>query len=220
MIVRTNDDNLSNDHLTPERQTALAWMAAHEEIFGKPRTEAEVMKELREDPEAYQKYQTWSELFQQEFLGFCMGVQGMGATYDPVFKKICNPETHPERLTEFLSLCLGQALEIMQVLPNESNRLTEDGSLLVMDILIKLDTGALINVEIQRIGYLFPGARCACYSSDLVMRQYTQVRSQKKAEGKHAGISRFAGPIPALFQAGVQHRAAGGFAPRVSPNTT
>ena len=36
----------------------------------------------------------------------------------------------------------------------------------------------------QKIGYLFPGARCACYSSDLVMRQYSQVREQKRRENQ------------------------------------
>ena len=63
-------------------------------------------------------------------------------------------------------------------------RLSEEGSLLVMDILIRLESGALVNVEIQLVGYLFPGARCACYSSDLVMRQYSQVRSLRKKEGR------------------------------------
>ena len=56
--------------------------------------------------------------------------------------------------------------------------MTEDGSLLVMDILVQLEDGSYVNVEIQRMGYLFPGARCACYSSDLVMRQYTQARAK------------------------------------------
>ena len=85
---------------------------------------------------------------------------------------------------QFLSLCLGEKLHILKVLPNESKRLTEDGSLLVMDILVRLKSGALVNVEIHRIGYLFPGARCACYSSDLVMRQYSQVRETRRQEGK------------------------------------
>ena len=48
-------------------------------------------------------------------------------------------------------------MEILSALPNESSRLTEEGSLLVMDLLVRLKSGALINVEIQKIGYLFPG---------------------------------------------------------------
>ena len=35
----------------------------------------------------------------------------------------------------------------------------------MMDILVRLASGALVNVEIQRVGYLFPGARCTCYST-------------------------------------------------------
>ena len=60
-----------------------------------------------------------------------------------------------------------------------TGRIAEQGSLLV-----QLSDGSLVNVEIQRIGYHFPGARCACYSSDLVMRQYTQVREQMRKSGQ------------------------------------
>lgn len=104
-----------------ERLAALAWMAEHEEIFGRQRTEVEVREELCKDPELYQKFDRWNELWKKEFIAFCMGVQGMSLTYDPIFKKICSPEEHPERLKEFLSLCLGQDLEIVEVLPNESS---------------------------------------------------------------------------------------------------
>lgn len=39
-------------------------------------------------------------------------------------------------------------------------------------------------MEIQRVGYLFPGARCACYSSDLIMRQYAELKAKRRREGK------------------------------------
>ena len=55
---------------------------------------------------------------------------------------------------------------------------------MVMDLLVRLASGALVNIEIQRIGYLFPGQRCACYSSDLVMRQYTRVREECRRQKK------------------------------------
>ena len=106
------------------------------------------------------------------------------ARYDPVFKKIFDPQVHPSRLEDFLGCCLKQKVEILSALPTESIRLTEEGSLLVMDLLVRLCSGALVNVEIQRIGYLFPGQRCACYSSDLVMRQYTRVREECRRQKK------------------------------------
>ena len=152
-------------------------------LFGPEKTREHVMEEIRSQPEVFREFQKLSRQLQDELVEFAMGVRGLKVTYDPVFKKIFNPEIRPERLEEFLSLCMKKKVKILRVLPNESQRLTEGGSLLVMDILVQLESGALVNVEIQRIGYAFPGARCACYSSDLLMRQYSQVREAKRSQG-------------------------------------
>lgn len=173
--------NLSSNQ---KSQEAVAWMDQHSDVFGPSQTRQEVLEAVSQTPDVQEAYSRLSEELKEEFLCFCMGVQGMKITYDPIFKAVFDPEEKPERLEEFLSLCLGEHVKILQVLPNESKRLTEEGSLLVMDILIRLESGALVNVEIQRVGYLFPGARCACYSSDLVMRQYSQVRALRREEGK------------------------------------
>ena len=37
-----------------------------------------------------------------------------------------------------------------------------------------------LNVEVQKIGYSFPGQRSACYSSDLLLRQYKRVKGERK----------------------------------------
>ena len=81
-----------------------------------------------------------------------MGTCGLNLTYDPMFKEIFDPQRFPDRLEDFLSLCLGEEVEILSALPTESSRLTEEGSLLVMDLLVRLKSGSLLNVEIQRIG--------------------------------------------------------------------
>lgn len=154
------------------------------ETFGMPRTRAEVLEHLQADGFAYQQFLTLTEPLQQDFLSFCMGTRGAKLTCDPFFKFVFDPQKNPHRLEEFLSLCLGVKLSVVAVLPNESSRLSEEGSLLIMDILVRLESGALVNVEIQRVGYYFPGPRCACYSSDLVMRQYSQVQSNMKKKGK------------------------------------
>ena len=44
---------------------------------------------------------------------------------------------------------------------------------------MELGDGSIANVEAQRVGYNFPGQRCACYSSDLLLRQYKRVRGEK-----------------------------------------
>ncbi len=32
--------------------------------------------------------------------------------------------------------------------------------------------------EMQKVGYLFPGQRSACYSADLLLRQYKRIRGE------------------------------------------
>ena len=149
-----------------------------EEIFGPKLTEEEVMRMIQKTPGLYSKYLELSETLKSEFLEFCMGERGLNLTYDPMFKAVFNPQQYAYRLEEFLSLCLGEEVKILHALPTESSRLTDEGSLLVMDLLVQLESGALADVEIQKVGYLFPGQRCACYSSDLVMRQYSLVRAK------------------------------------------
>lgn len=48
-----------------------------------------------------------------------------------------------------------------------------------MDMVVELEDGSIVNLEVQKIGYKFPGARSACYSADLLLRQYKKVRSKK-----------------------------------------
>ena len=38
----------------------------------------------------------------------------------------------------------------------------------------------IANLEVQKIGYDFPGQRAACYSADLLLRQYKRVRDRRK----------------------------------------
>ncbi len=70
--------------------------------------------------------------------------------------------------------------EIYQVLANDSTRIADEESLLITDILVELSNGCLADIEVQKIGYLFPGQRAACYGADLLLHQYRRVRSEKK----------------------------------------
>ena len=92
--------------------------------------------------------------------------------------EIMNPEYAPERLNELLSLLLGEKVVIKEVLPNDSVRIADETSLVILDIVVELKDGSIANVEVQKIGYMFHGERAACYSSDLLLRQYKRVRSR------------------------------------------
>ena len=150
------------------------------QYFPMIREREDIEREIRENPKLLEKYREWDEEQQEEFLDYCTGVKGVKVLYDAFFKEIMNPENTPERLNELLSLLLGQSVTIKRVLPGDSTRLADEQSLLIMDILVELADTSLANVEVQKIGYRFPGQRSACYSSDLLLRQYKRVKGEKK----------------------------------------
>ena len=135
-------------------------------------------------------YETWDEKQQNYFLDICSGTRGVRMLYDSFFKEILNPDTVPERLEELLSLLLHQKVKILKVLPNDSTRIADESSLLIMDIVVQLEDNSIANVECQRIGYSFTGQRAACYSADLLLRQYKRVRSEKKKTFSYKDIKK------------------------------
>ena len=54
-----------------------------------------------------------------------------------------------------------------------------NGTFVVMDILVELEDHRIIDVEMQKIGYLFPSQRTSCYAADIIMRQYNRVKALK-----------------------------------------
>ena len=142
------------------------------------RKKEEIRQEIEENPKLHNKFDEWNREQQEMFLDFCSGVKGAKILYDSFFKEIMNPEYAPERLNELLSLLLGEKVVIKEVLPNDSVRIADETSLVILDIVVELKDGSIANVEVQKIGYMFHGERAACYSSDLLLRQYKRVRSR------------------------------------------
>lgn len=139
----------------------------------------ELLTEIRKHKDLSAFFDKWSAKNQEQFLNFCTGVSGIKFLYDGFFKELMNPEYTPERLNEFLSLLLKTKIKVREILPNDSTRITDKSSLLITDIVVELEDGSLANVEVQKIGYNFPGQRSACYSADLLLRQYKRVRGEK-----------------------------------------
>ena len=135
-------------------------------------------------------YKTWNEKQQKYFLDICTGARGVKMLYDSFFKEILDPDTKPERLEELLSLLLKQKVKILKVLPNDSTRIADENSLLIMDIVVQLEDGSIANVECQKIGYAFPGQRAACYSADLLLRQYKRVRGERGKKFSYKDIKK------------------------------
>ena len=158
------------------------------EYFPMIREREEVMAEIAKSGMLQTKFDGWEAEQQEDFLNICTGVKGLKLLYDGFFKEVMNPEYVPERLDDFLSQMLRQKVKVVKVLPNDSVRIADESSLLIMDIVVELEDGSIANVEMQKIGYLFPGQRSACYSADLLLRQYKRVRGEKKKKFSYRDI--------------------------------
>ncbi len=146
------------------------------------RERKELLLEIQRKESLKNLYEKLSREMKEEFINFCTGARGAKILRDSFFKEVMNPEYSPEHLEEFLSIVLKRRVKIVRVLPNDSTRIADETSLLITDIIVELEDGTLANVEIQKIGYAFPGQRSVCYSSDMLLRQYKRVRTKK---GKH-----------------------------------
>ena len=120
----------------------------------------------------------WTDARREEFLNWCSGAKGVKLLYDSFFKEVMNPEYAPERLNALLSVLLQKNVRVLKVLPTDSTRIANEQSLVIMDIVVELEGGGVADVEVQKCGYAFPGQRAACYSADLLLRQYKRVRDE------------------------------------------
>ena len=108
----------------------------------------------------------------------------MASKLKKYFPIIREKEEEPERLNDFLTHMLGQKVRVLKTLPADSVRIADVSSLLIMDIVVELEDGSIANLEVQKVGYLFPGQRSACYSADLLLRQYKRVRGETDEKKK------------------------------------
>ncbi|MDL2301376.1 PD-(D/E)XK nuclease family transposase [Lachnospiraceae bacterium OttesenSCG-928-D06] len=152
------------------------------ELFPMIQSREQVYENIHRSAMLSESFYEWKKEQQEEFLDFVTGAKGIKITYDCFFKEVMNPEYTPERLEHFLTVLFGCKVKISVVLPNDSTRIADEVSLLITDIVIELEDGSLADIEIQKIGYAFPGQRNSCYSSDLLLRQYKRARTEKKKD--------------------------------------
>ena len=146
------------------------------QYFSMIRSREQILLEIRSDPALNARFEALSEEAQKEFLDICTGEKGVKILYDSFFRSVMNPELYPDRLQSMLSCILGMEIASFHVLETSSFALGDVKSLVIMDIVVELLDGSIINLEVQKIGYDFPGERAACYASDLTLRQYARAR--------------------------------------------
>jgi hypothetical protein len=138
----------------------------------------QVVEELKKSPLYYQRFAHLTPEWKEKFLGYCTGKKSLPLTYDPFFKAMFNPDVYGERLSGLISSLLGVEVTVVRALPNEETMLGES-AMMILDVLVEMSDGSLANVEVQKTGYLFAGERMSCYSSDLVMRQYSRMKGER-----------------------------------------
>lgn len=156
-----------------------------QQYFPMIRTREEVYGEIQKKHELLMEFNGWDTIYQEQFLDFCSGARGIKMMYDSFFKKLMNPDSTPERMEDLLSAILRREIRILKVLPNEATNISDNKALMVMDIVVEMTDGSIANVEVQKVGYAFPGQRSACYSADLLLRQYMRVKSEKSKKREH-----------------------------------
>ena len=139
-------------------------------------TRQEVLENIEGNKELKTLFSSWKKKHQEEFLDYCTGARGVKILYDSFFKYVFNPDCHRERLNTLLSILLKKKVKVQEVLQNEHIQVAAEHSLLIMDIVVQMEDGSIANVEVQKIGYQFPGQRAACYSADLLLRQYKRMK--------------------------------------------
>ena len=160
------------------------------EYFPELLTREELQRRINGDKNLQEQFEAWSEEQQEQFLCMCSGERGLNVMYDFFCKEVLNPEYDPDRLESLLGVILQEPVHIVKVLPNDTVRIAEEGTLVVTDIIVELEDGSIANVEIQKIGYLFTGPRCSCYLSDMMLRQYKRVRRQRGKQFSYKDIKK------------------------------
>ena len=166
------------------------------DILGEPITEQEALALIKQatDSDTFRSFNIMEEACRRKLLQFLMGKSGLSITYDSVFKHVMMPGGTTDRLEQFLSVILGEPVQIKQILPQEGSQIAESGSFIIADIIVSTRDGSIMNVEIQKIGYHFPGERASCYTADMIMRQYNY-KAGSMAEIPDGGQSGKDGPV-------------------------
>ena len=151
------------------------------DILGTAITKAEAISLIKEETDAdtFRKFSLMDDAYREKLLRFIMGKNGLAITYDSVFKHVMMPGDTTKRLESFLSDIMDEKVQIEHMLPRDGSQISEQGSFIIADIIVRLQNGSIINVEMQKIGYDFPGERASCYTADMIMRQYNYLKNHK-----------------------------------------
>ena len=144
--------------------------------------ELSLLERLQQDETLLSLWNRLSQKVQNQFLEIDSGRRVPDLLNDTIFKGIFDPDEHRERLSRFVSSILGKRVMVLHSLTTEGHRHSMHSKGIILDLVVQFEGGSIGNVEIQRYGVAFPPQRAACYSADLVKRQYAVQEGGKKKD--------------------------------------
>ena len=150
--------------------------------------ELSLLERVRQDDVLLSLWNCLPPEAQREFLEIDRGQRVPDLLNDTIFKNIFDPDEHGERLSQFVSSILGKKVTVLHSLSSEGRRHSVYSKGIILDLVVQFEDGSIGNVEIQRYGVAFPPQRAACYSADLVKRQYAVMEGEKKEDMDYENI--------------------------------
>ena len=145
-------------------------------------------KRLREDGEFLEKWNQMSAKAQNEMREIDAGERVPNMLSDVIFKSIFHPDKEPKRLSAFLSSILNRQVEVIGSLDKEGIHRSEKSKGIILDILARFENGEIAELEMQRVGRVFPSQRSVVYFAELVARQYAIAKGQKKSDVSYSDV--------------------------------
>ena len=124
-------------------------MTTLRDFFPSLRTRQEVYDDILSDPHLRVQFLLWPVEEQERFLDICSGNRGLKVLYDAYFQEIFNPDATPERLISLLSVLLDKEIVAIRSLRSQSSIIEDNQSLMLLDIVVVLNDGSIVNVEMQ-----------------------------------------------------------------------
>ena len=101
---------------------------------------------------------------------------------DRIFKGVFDPEIYSDSISRLVSSVLKHQVRFLHVLDKEGIILSKYSKGILLDMVVEFEDGTIAIVEIQRKGVDMPPQRCAAYSADVLTKQFTVEKVEKKSD--------------------------------------
>ncbi len=141
------------------------------------------------------KTKTYEELMQcvpadvqEEFHQIEQGKRLPDLGSDVVFKKVFDPDIHKERIEKLLTLIYQEEFEVGASFKQQIPKATVFSKDTIHDVVARLATGGMANLEMQVLAQEFIVERMDIYASDMILLQYAISEGEKKTDFSYIDV--------------------------------